>query len=93
MSDGQARFAVPGDARQEPGASIDHLLDRAVGVPSGTVTFLFTDTGVQWLAVDGRDGDGAERRMRLGPNSSQVIVTEIGSDGLGYTAVAEQVIA
>jgi hypothetical protein len=31
--------------------------------------------------------------MRLGPNSSQVIVTEIGSDGLGYTAVAEQVIA
>ena len=32
-----------GGDRPEVGGSIDHLLDKAVGVPSGTVTFLFTD--------------------------------------------------
>jgi class 3 adenylate cyclase len=32
-----------GGGRPEVGASADELPDRAVGVPSGTVTFLFTD--------------------------------------------------
>ena len=37
------RYTESGDGRSDVGASVDHPLDRAVGVPSGMVTFLFTD--------------------------------------------------
>jgi class 3 adenylate cyclase len=43
------------------------------------------------LAVDVQDRDGADLRLRVGLNSGQVIVGEIGSGALGYTAVGEQV--
>ena len=43
------------------------------------------------LAVDVRDRDGVELRLRVGLNSGQVIAGEIGSGPFGYTAVGEQV--
>ncbi|OBF85726.1 cyclase [Mycobacterium sp. 852002-51163_SCH5372311] len=43
------------------------------------------------LAVDVRDRDGVELRLRVGLNSGQVIAGEIGSGPLGYTAIGEQV--
>jgi adenylate cyclase len=43
------------------------------------------------LAVDIQRRDGVELRLRVGVNSGQVITGEIGSGGLGYTAIGEQV--
>src|SRR6516164_4600863 len=43
------------------------------------------------VAVDVRERDGVELRMRIGLNSGEVIAGEIGSGALGYTAVGEQV--
>jgi class 3 adenylate cyclase len=43
------------------------------------------------LAVDVRERDGVELRLRVGLNSGQVIAGEIGSEPFGYTAVGEQV--
>jgi class 3 adenylate cyclase len=43
------------------------------------------------LAVDVRERDGIDLRLRVGLNSGQVIVGEIGSGPFGYTAVGEQV--
>jgi class 3 adenylate cyclase len=43
------------------------------------------------LAVEVRERDGVELQLRLGLNSGQVIVGEIGSGLFGYTAVGEQV--
>jgi class 3 adenylate cyclase len=43
------------------------------------------------LAVDVRERDGVELRLRVGLNSGQVIAGEIGSGALGYTAIGEQV--
>lgn len=43
------------------------------------------------LAVDVRERDGIDLQLRVGLNSGQVIVGEIGSRGLGYTAIGEQV--
>src|ERR1700730_151772 len=43
------------------------------------------------LAVEARDRDGVDLRLRVGLNSGQVIAGEIGSGALGYTAVGEQV--
>jgi adenylate cyclase len=45
----------------------------------------------QRLAVDVRDRDGIDLRLRVGLNSGQVIAGEIGSGPLGYTAIGEQV--
>ena len=45
----------------------------------------------QRLAVDVRDRDGVDLRLRVGLNSGQVIAGEIGSGPLGYTAIGEQV--
>src|SRR6202140_2573366 len=42
-------------------------------------------------AVDVRDRDGVELQLRVGLNSGEVIVGEIGSGPFGYTAVGEQV--
>ena len=43
------------------------------------------------LAVEVRDRDGADLRLRVGLNSGQVIAGEVGSGALGYTAIGEQV--
>src|SRR6516165_6393871 len=43
------------------------------------------------VAIDIDDRDGVELRLRVGLNSGQVIVGEIGSGPFGYTAVGEQV--
>jgi class 3 adenylate cyclase len=43
------------------------------------------------LAVEVHDHDGVKLRLRVGLNSGEVIVGEIGSGALGYTAVGEQV--
>src|SRR6476469_1614744 len=43
------------------------------------------------LAVDLHDRDGVELLLRVGLNSGQVIVGEIGSGSFGYTAIGEQV--
>ncbi len=43
------------------------------------------------LAVDLHDRDGVELLLRVGLNSGQVIVGEIGSGPFGYTAIGEQV--
>jgi len=43
------------------------------------------------LAVDVRERDGVDLRLRVGLNSGQVIAGEIGSGPFGYTTVGEQV--
>jgi class 3 adenylate cyclase len=43
------------------------------------------------LAVDFRECDGVDLQLRVGLNSGEVIAGEIGSRGLGYTTVGEQV--
>jgi adenylate cyclase len=43
------------------------------------------------LAVDVRERDGVELRLRVGLNSGQVIAGEIGSGPFGYTAIGDQV--
>jgi adenylate cyclase len=43
------------------------------------------------LALEVRRCDGVELRLRVGINSGQVITGEIGSGGLGYTAIGEHV--
>jgi class 3 adenylate cyclase len=43
------------------------------------------------LAVDARERDGVDLRLRVGLNSGEVIAGEIGSGPFGYTAVGEQV--
>src|SRR3984893_3758363 len=42
-------------------------------------------------AVDVRERDGVDLQLRVGLNSGEVIVGEIGSGPFGYTAVGEQV--
>ena len=46
---------------------------------------------VKRLAVDVRECDGVDLQLRVGLNSGEVIAGEIGSRGLGYTTVGEQV--
>jgi class 3 adenylate cyclase len=43
------------------------------------------------LAVDARERDGVDLRLRVGLNSGQVIAGEIGSGSFGYTAIGQQV--
>lgn len=46
---------------------------------------------VQRLAVDIRARDGVDLRLRIGLNSGEVVVGDIGSAAVGYTAIGEQV--
>ena len=46
---------------------------------------------VQRLAVDIRTRDGVDLRLRVGLNSGEVVVGDIGSAAVGYTAIGEQV--
>jgi class 3 adenylate cyclase len=43
------------------------------------------------VAVDVRERDGVDLQLRVGLNSGEVIVGEIGSGPFGYTAIGEQV--
>jgi class 3 adenylate cyclase len=45
----------------------------------------------QRLAVDVRERDGVDLKLRVGLNSGQVIAGEIGSGPFGYTTIGEQV--
>jgi adenylate cyclase len=46
---------------------------------------------VEQLAAEIEPADGVALRLRIGMNSGQVIVGDIGSAALGYTAIGEQV--
>src|SRR6478735_202952 len=46
---------------------------------------------IKGLAIDLQDRDGVELLLRVGLNSGQVIVGQIGSGPFGYTAIGEQV--
>jgi adenylate cyclase len=45
----------------------------------------------QRLAVEVRDRDGVDLKLRVGLNSGQVIAGEMGSGAFGYTSIGEQV--
>ena len=45
----------------------------------------------QRLAVEVRERDGVDLRLRVGLNSGQVIAGEMGSGAFGYTTIGEQV--
>ena len=45
----------------------------------------------EWLAAEIERSDGITLKLRIGLNSGEVIVGEIGSGTLGYTAIGEQV--
>jgi adenylate cyclase len=52
---------------------------------------VFIHEEVDRLSGEGRERDGVELRLRVGLNSGQVIVGEIGSGPMTYTAIGEQV--
>jgi class 3 adenylate cyclase len=55
------------------------------------LTALGVQEEIKRLAIDVREHDAVELRLRVGLNSGQVIAGEIGSGPLGYTAIGEQV--
>ena len=67
-----------------PAALEDHALRACLAA-------LGVQEEAQRLAVDVRERDGVDLRLRVGLNSGEVIAGEIGSGALGYTAVGEQV--
>lgn len=67
-----------------PVALEDHAMRACLGA-------LAIQEGVAHLAAEVHRRDGVELLLRVGLNSGQVIVGEIGSAALGYTAIGEQV--
>ena len=55
------------------------------------LTALGVQEEIKRLAIDVREHDAVELRLRVGLNSGQVIAGEIGSGPFGYTAIGEQV--
>ena len=64
------------------------LEDHAV---LGCLAALGVQDEAQRLAVEVRERDSVDLRLRVGLNSGEVIAGEIGSGPFGYTAVGEQV--
>ena len=59
--------------------------------PSGLSGRLSLQEQAKQFAVDVRERDGIDLRLRVGLNSGEVIAGEIGSGQFGYAAVGEQV--
>jgi class 3 adenylate cyclase len=77
------------------GDGIMAVFGAPVALEDHAIRACLTALGVQEeakrLAVDVRERDGVDLRLRVGLNSGQVIAGEIGSGPFGYTAVGEQV--
>src|SRR5258707_13479397 len=64
------------------------LEDRGV---RGCLAGLGVQEEGQRLAVEVREQDGVDLKLRVGLNSGQVIAGEMGSGAFGYTSIGEQV--
>ena len=77
------------------GDGIMALFGAPVALEDHAVRACLAALGVQKeakrLAVDVKERDGVELRLRVGLNSGQVIAGDIGSGAFGYTAIGEQV--
>ena len=84
-----------GTVDQFTGDGIMAVFGAPVALEDHAVRACLAALGVQEeakrLAVEVRDHDGVDLRLRVGLNSGQVIAGEIGSGAFGYTAIGEQV--
>ncbi len=84
-----------GTVAQFTGDGIMAVFGAPVALEDHAVRACLAALGVQEeakrLAVEVKDRDGVELRLRVGLNSGQVIAGEIGSGAWGYTAIGEQV--
>jgi class 3 adenylate cyclase len=84
-----------GTLSQFTGDGIMAVFGAPVALEDHAVRACLAALGVQEeakrLAVDARERDGVDLRLRVGVNSGQVIAGEIGSGSYGYTAIGEQV--
>ncbi|WP_293350764.1 adenylate/guanylate cyclase domain-containing protein [Mycobacterium sp.] len=67
-----------------PAALEDHALRACLAA-------LAIQDEVKRLAVEVGDRDGVDLQLRIGLNSGEVIAGQVGSAGMGYTAIGEQV--
>jgi class 3 adenylate cyclase len=84
-----------GTVNQFTGDGIMAVFGAPVALEDHAVRACMAALGIQEdtkrLAAEVHDRDGVELRLRVGLNSGQVIVGEIGSGPFGYTAIGEQV--
>ena len=87
------RFA--GTVDKFTGDGIMAVFGAPVALEDHAVRACLAAVGVQdeakQVAVTVRERDGVDLQLRVGLNSGEVIVGEIGSGALGYTAIGEQV--
>ena len=87
------RFA--GTVDKFTGDGIMAVFGAPVALEDHAVRACLAAVGVQdeakQVAVTIRERDGVDLQLRVGLNSGEVIVGEIGSGALGYTAIGEQV--
>src|SRR5258708_15526540 len=83
-----------GTVAQFTGDGIMAVFGAPVALEDHAVRACLAALGVQEeakrLAVEVKDRDGVELRLRVGLNSGQVLAGEIGSGAVGYTAIGEQ---
>src|SRR5258707_11776682 len=84
-----------GTLSQFTGDGIMAVFGAPVALEDHAVRACLAALGVQEeakrLAVEVKDRDSVDLRLRVGLNSGQVIAGEIGSGSMGYTAIGEQV--